>query len=134
MELMGQSYPDELPVAGRSLAPLLRADGSMEDLGAVSELRLYADKSSDAIVFRRWKLIVDVSGDQPVHQLYDREEDPGELNDLAAARPDVVEHLSRLLEVQLGDARAVSELFEAGEELELSPEDLARLRELGYVR
>jgi arylsulfatase A-like enzyme len=134
MELMGQSYPDELPLAGRSLAPLLRADGTMEDLGAVSELRLYADKSSDAIVFRRWKLIVDVSGDQPVHQLYDREEDPGELNDLVAARPDVVEQLSKLLEAQLGDARALSALFEAGEELELSPEDIDRLRELGYVR
>jgi arylsulfatase A-like enzyme len=133
LDLLEVPLPAGVPLAGRSLEPIIRGE-TMSDQGAVSELRLYEDKQYDAIVLGRWRLIVGRSGDEPEYQLYDRRADPGERQDLSVDRPDVVKKLTELLDVQLEAARAVAGFFDEPEDLDLSEEDLERLRELGYVR
>ncbi len=69
----------------------------------------------------RWKLVVGV---EP--ELYDLREDPGELHDLAARRPEVVARLE-------AERRRLAEGAAAGDRLALDAETRAALAALGYV-
>jgi len=67
-------------------------------------------------------------------ELYDLSKDPGEQHDLAAERPDLVEALLERLEKEL--ARRLSDGPGAelpAEYVDLSPEDIAKLKALGYL-
>ncbi len=45
-----------------------------------------------------WKLVhLDIRSDSPRCELYNLDDDPGETNDLGAAHPDIVEHLSAIM-------------------------------------
>jgi len=45
-----------------------------------------------------WKLVhLDIRGAHSRYELYNLDEDPGEENDLAAAKPDIVDHLQDLM-------------------------------------
>ncbi len=72
--------------------------------------------------------------DSPEFELYDMEQDPLNQTDLSAQHQDVVERLGR----EIDRWRRVAEtnrLPEDGEASEgLSPEELERLRSLGYIR
>ena len=63
--------------------------------------------------------------------LFDQVEDPGQLTDLAAARPDLFAGLV----LRLRDFLALSDLRSPREadDVELSPEEVETLRALGYV-
>lgn len=82
-----------------------------------------------AVRTSRYKLLHDIeSGDS---QLFDLQEDPGELNDLSSAKPEVVGRLKRQLEDHLADSLALGTLDVESAEM---PEDLQeRLKALGYL-
>ena len=63
-------------------------------------------------------------------ELYDTERDPGEREDLADARPELVSELLGLLEAH--HARLATSSF-SGEVLDLDAEERARLEQLGYL-
>lgn len=123
---------------GRSLVPLLTESG-LEARSAFAERRNahkhdpYVDqrrgRHETALVNGRWKLIVLHDLDRV--ELYDREADPDETRDVAARHPERVRELTAQLEAWRAWVEA-SAHGEAPEEA-LDPEQLERLRELGYV-
>ncbi len=121
------------PIAGRSLVPLMRGE-ALEPRGALAELRLKPEFPADAYVLGRWKLVVDRSGTEPAFQLYDREADPQEQQDLASRNPEVVEDLRQRLRAELQAARAIGSGFRESEQVEHSRAELEQLRALGYGR
>ncbi|MDF1798972.1 MAG: sulfatase [Planctomycetota bacterium] len=67
-------------------------------------------------------------------RLFDLATDPGELHDLAAERPDLVASLTARLEAELARRLAEGSPDELpAEYVDLSPEDLAKLKALGYL-
>ncbi len=79
----------------------------------------------------RWKLILDALAGES--ELYDLERDPSELQDVSAENPTVVGRLRKEMRLLVLQAVELGDLHGRGGELELSPEDLQRLRDLGYV-
>jgi len=76
-----------------------------------------------SLTTRRWKYIA-----APTPELFDRTRDPGEQKNLAGERPEVAGEMRR----RLDRLRAGIKRREA-ERITLSPEDLAKLRQLGYL-
>ena len=72
-----------------------------------------------------------IRGSDGRRALYDLENDPGELNNLYAARPDVAATLSAELDIQLEQAAGVSPTREPP--APLTPTEHLRLKSLGYV-
>jgi len=70
----------------------------------------------------------------PAVELYDALRDPLNQHDLSARHPEIVSRLSRSLAVWKSDAEAARGEVEAGSKEDLKPEDLERLRSLGYIR
>ncbi len=93
LELAGFAAP---PTDGRSLAPLATGARASSDRG-LAYAAMIKDRSNpggvSAIVRGPWKLIV--SGNR--RELYDIQNDPRELADRAASRPDLVRELAALL-------------------------------------
>ena len=82
----------------------------------------------------RWKLIHDYVTDRS--RLYDRETDPGEMLDVAEARPEIVEELRWRLEKRVRQARDLRRSVAAAAETEsdvLDPAARRRLEALGYL-
>lgn len=124
-DLMAWSLPEsELP--GRSLVPLLIGEpaGPAPPLLAVTA-RPQARRDLVAVVDGGFKLIR--HQETGLVELYDLGADPGELEDLAEVRPEVVERLAILLDVMTD--RGV----EAGAWADLDDESRAQLEALGYV-
>lgn len=113
---------------GVSLKPLL--EGETNDLGLVA----YGETSDANLVFGasmvrflrdgRWKYI-----HKAKPELYDVVADPGELENLAATRPDVVEHLRSEMETLLSNAAASP----TDAATAIDAETAARLESLGYA-
>ena len=82
----------------------------------------------EAIVGERYKLIRDEETLKV--ELYDLEADPGETNDLSAARPALRDQLLRELEERLERARQGATPPDLRH---LSEEEIESLRALGYV-
>lgn len=135
------------PMAGHSLAPLLEGKPG-EDRDALLELEVTRNREVDpdlnAYVSGRWKLIVVKARRSTTGQtessavagrtaLFDRERDPDEQQDISAAHPEVVERLRRKLDEARDTALKLASLFDPSEEVYHSPEDLERLRALGYL-
>jgi len=85
--------------------------------------------STYAISDGRFKLISDFATHQL--RLYDLAADPGEHNDLADKKPEILEHLNVRLEEEI--ARVASGEAAPGRAGEIPQEQLDRLRELGYL-
>jgi tetratricopeptide (TPR) repeat protein len=110
------------------LLPLIR--GEREDLG----LTIYGETIEHVVLFDgvplrtlrkgRWKYI-----HQQPPALYDLEEDPNELSNLAATRPEVVESLRAELEALLAEGSPAP----ADAVVEIDSDQARRLRALGYV-
>ena len=85
-----------------------------------------------SVIRGRYKLVLPQSPSQGTEpMLFDLEADPGELEDLAADRPDIVERMLGLLA-----ARNLADEVESAEEIEddqLDEDVRRRLRALGYV-
>lgn len=94
--------PGPRPLDGRDVwATLVDGEPSPH-----ATLLLALDDVQDALIEGSWKLYVQHSGGPDEPQLYDLATDPGEEHDLAAARPEVVERLTRELERLRGEAVA----------------------------
>ncbi len=141
-ELMGVQPPEGLQ--GRSLLPLVRGEGTdaADVPDVISEhredpiLRRIGHGSGDMVSIRRgrWKFISNALGPQllprPRFELFDLEADPGERTNLADKHPELVHELEAEAVAFVQSQRA--ELVpETG--VELDPEVLEQLRELGYI-
>lgn len=147
LELSGLRPPDDLQ--GQSLVPLMASPHSPSDLGwvprpAFSERvsmpskaeRELDDLDGYAVVADDWKLIQNLNPPEgfPEFELYDHVNDPINHNNLAADNPEVVERLAAMIAERRrwAEARQLPTDEDAAEQL--TPEELNRLRSLGYIR
>ena len=145
LELARLSVPDE--AQGQSLVPLMAAEAP-EQFGwasrpAFSERRDTGsgeldpdlpDIESFTVVLDGWKLVqnLNVPEGRSEFELYDHVEDPLNLHDVAGDHPDIVERLAN--EIDRWQAVALAQKVEEESPDDVSPEELATLRALGYVR
>ena len=147
LELSGVPVPDE--AQGQSLLPLLAGTDDPIALGwdrrpAFSERKRIPSRDERApddvdqysVIFDGWKLVrnVDPPEGTAEFELYNHAEDPINLDDLATDHPERVEQLKQQLTDRLRylEARALPSDEDAVEGM--SPEELQRLRSLGYLR
>ena len=147
LELSGVSVPEE--AQGQSLLPLLAGSDDPTSLGwerrpAYSERkrmestteRAAYDVDQYSIVLDGWKLVrnIDPPEGQAEYELYNHAEDPINHQDVAGDHPEIVERLTAQLaeRVRYLEARKLPTDEEGTEGL--SPEELQRLRSLGYLR
>jgi arylsulfatase A-like enzyme len=135
-------------IQGQSLLPLLAGAPDPARLGwrsrpafaerAIAPVAFEMDEDATeswAIVDDGWKLIKNGTrpDGRPEFELYDHRNDPLNLHDVASANPEVVGRLAARLEAWHEDALAAR--VEPDEEsAEASPEEMERLRALGYVQ
>jgi arylsulfatase A-like enzyme len=117
------------PADGQSLVPAMRG-APLPELPLLSELRLDERNRYDSLRLGRWKLIVDRNTETA--RLFDLENDPRELADLAAAEPERASALLAELERQLAAARAAALPYAAPGRAPLLPGERANLSDLGY--
>jgi arylsulfatase A-like enzyme len=94
----------------------------------IKELKALAPRTT-AVRKGRFKLYYDKRAD-PRYVLFDLEADPGETHDASADHPELRAELEAVLEARHA---ATAEWESAAPTAELSPEDKARLRALGYM-
>lgn len=151
LDLSGIAPPEGMQ--GRSFASLLREGGGNEGAAggwtrrpAISEKKLTDaklgaappphDTESYAITDGEWKLVRNTVRPRggPEFELYDFVNDPLNKTDVAGQHPDVVARLAKALDgwKQMAEAGRLKPEAEANKSL--TPEQLQRLRSLGYVR
>ena len=143
LELSGLSVPEQ--VQGQSLVPLMAAPEAPDMFGWVSRPafserrnpgfgREEPDIESLAVVLDGWKLVknLNVPEGRSELELYSHVDDPLNLDDVAADHPDIVERLAA--EIDRWQAVALAQKVEEESIDSIPPEDLARLRALGYIR
>ena len=128
LDLLGVAAPPGARFTGRSLARALRGRGHVPEEAAYAEslLPLLHYGWSDLRTLRegRWKYI-----QAPRPELYDLEEDPGELRNLAEAQPARAEAFRAALARRLESERAAAP---AGRDA-VPPELLEKLGAMGYL-
>jgi len=152
VEVSRLTVPDGMQ--GQSLLPLLvtTEDGNgssttgWKNRPAITEKALTSaaavgappptDTESYAIADGQWKLIHNTVRPRggPEFELYDFIKDPLDRTDVAAQHPEVVERLTRALDGWKQMAQAARLKPDAEGMKNLSPEQLQRLRSLGYIR
>ena len=140
VQLSGLTPPETFQ--GHSLAAFLTGkESTLDPLPAFSE-RMRQDgpethESSDsyAVVAEGWKLIHNVraAAGVPEFELFDHSADPLNLKNLAGDHPEIVTRLSETLNTWKEMATAAKLEGEMDTE-GLSPQELERLRSLGYIR
>ena len=147
LELAGIPVPET--AQGQSLLPMVVSPDDPTALGwverpAFSERKRIAsrreradyDVDQYAVVSDGWKLVrnVDPAEGMPEFELYNHADDPLNHTEIAAGHPDIVERLKAELAGRLryAEARKLPTDEDAAEGL--SPEELQRLRSLGYIR
>ncbi len=113
---------------GRSLVPLLRGERlpSRPVIAETYRPEAYSDKR--AVIADGVKYIF-TDHDQEWHEVYDLTSDPSERTDLAASRQDLLDLLRGVLDDELGRGP-----WAAARDAELTEDEAARLRALGYLR
>ncbi len=125
-ELLGLDPPPAL--SGASLAPLLRGEAMPPRPVVAATYRPESFSDKRALVLDGLKYIHSWRADREWEELYDVVADPGELNDLTASRAEDLERLRRELD------RLLSAMHSGrAAEVELSDQERAHLRALGYV-
>lgn len=152
LDLSGLSAPEG--VQGQTLAPLLAETSNGNGDGnsgwkrrpAITEKALTdpagafapppADTEAYAITDGQWKLIHNTRRPRggPEFELYDFAKDPLNKTDVAAQHPDVVARLAKALDGWRQMATAARLKSDVEGTKNLSPEQLQRLRSLGYIR
>jgi arylsulfatase A-like enzyme len=142
LDLSGLEVPEA--AQGQSLVPLFtegrerfRSRPAFSERFRYDEDRPYAD--SIAVVAEGFKLIHNLvlpedQPDYPEWELFDHQKDPLNLVNIAGEHPEVVERLSRILEDWYKFAQAAKLPSDEGVIETLNPEELERLRSLGYVQ
>jgi arylsulfatase A-like enzyme len=130
-DLLGITAPPSF--IGESLLPLIRGE-SVKERFAFCESTLYG---ANKIAWRgeRYKYILDLEKNASLPEaLYDWQTDPGELKNLIGSHPEVAEDmrssLSRLVTEMSLEVRTMSK----PEVVDMSPEEIRKLRSLGYIR
>jgi arylsulfatase A-like enzyme len=143
LELARLPVPEE--AQGTSLLPLLASPGAPSALGW-NERAVFTERKnppfeategtadSFAILADGWKLIWNevVRDERPEIELFDHRNDPLDLVNLADKHPEVVADLR----LQLEEWREMTETAKVqhdGDNSDVSPEELAQLRALGYA-
>ena len=147
LELSGVSVPEE--AQGQSLLPLLAGSDDPVSLGwerrpayserkrmESTEERAAYDVDQYSLVLDGWKLVrnVDPPDGQAEFELYNHAEDPINHRDVAGDHPEIVERLTARLAERLRYLEARKLPTDEEGTGELSPEELQRLRSLGYLR
>jgi arylsulfatase A-like enzyme len=148
----------ELPMPeimmGQSLAPLMLGEEGWEARPVILD-EFWLDQETDSlrgtieVVDGRWGASLEVNPEPPEEDedeedaewrrpvpllLYDLWNDHYCLHSLHEERPDLVEKYTKFLEAQWEAHQALAQRFTAGEQVELTPEQLATLRALGYIQ
>lgn len=145
LSLAGIEPPEE--AQGQSLIPLIVDPEGVSDFGAIGRAafservlppsmpHMGLGHDQYAIVLDGWKLVRNENhpDDWPEYELYDHEEDPLNLRDVAADHPDVVERLAAELETWREYAASLKPPPDTEAIEGLSAEEIARLRSLGYI-
>jgi len=145
LELSGLATP--AGVQGQSLVPLLQRSGTGERRGwkrrpvimekqPQGEAEFPGASESYAIIDGDWKLVVNKvrAPGQPEYELYEFPRDPLDRTNVAADHPDVVQRLAKAVDGWHTMAAAARLKADADASKGLSPEELQRLRSLGYVK
>ena len=142
LELSGITPP--AGIQGQSLVPLITGQGQWKKRPAVSEKLKTAsagappplDTESFAIVDGDWKLIHNTARHDgaPEYELYEFIKDPLDKTDVASQHPDIVARLAKQLDGWHQMATGAKLKPDSETTKSLSPEQLQRLRSLGYVR
>jgi len=143
LELARLSVPEQ--AQGQSMVPLMVTDQPATRLGwtpraAFAERAIdrvsgeqEEERESRVIIADGWKLIHNYTRYEgvPEYELFNYLEDPLDQNDVAGEHPEIVESLRSELEAwhEMALAARVEEVSEA----EMSPEEIQRLRSLGYI-
>ena len=92
------------------------------------------DTESYGMVYDGWKLIHNVKRSEgtPEWELFDHRKDPLNRQNVAAQHPDVVQRLTPKLEERR--QMAVASALPANSATKMSPEEMQRLRGLGYIQ
>jgi len=125
-DLMALDGPERQ--SGASLAPLMRGEDLPERPVIAATYRPESFSDKRAIVAEGFKYIHSWKDDQEKEELYDVVNDPGELVNLAEARPEILSRLRTELAGRLAEMAKSAPV-----EVELSDEDRAHLEALGYV-
>jgi len=147
LDLVGLPMPEVMQ--GQSLAPLLLGREGWEPRPVILDMfdadGLANEHSLIEVVDGRWGASLEISPRprpllpesrrRPVPLLlYDLWNDPMCLYSLHEERPDLVEHYTKFLEAQWEAHQALGQLFTPSESVVLTPEQLERLRALGYIQ
>jgi arylsulfatase A-like enzyme len=137
LELAGVPLTGDGAMQGRSLVPVLEGRASLDPAEPIFLFRQHYERGFDSGVpvageqygvrLGDWKLIL--GPEEGTRQLFDVARDPRERRDLAAERPEQ----AAALEQRIADWRSRYTRDETAPEA-ISPEDLERLRALGYVQ
>jgi arylsulfatase A-like enzyme len=137
LDYLGIDAPDA-GFEGPSLRPLIDGSGNVDLPPVRSEVRFIvlgpdsplAEKAAikQAVIDGRYKLIKDLRAH--TYELYDLERDPGERENLASSRPELLQKMQAELD-RTGGAGAAEPTVD--ENVTLDPKEAARLRDLGYV-
>jgi arylsulfatase A-like enzyme len=127
-------FDDKFSGPGRALGPWIRGERN-DDPGSPAFLerdhtlgapRPFLALDQYAAVIWPYKLFQTVQG---AVELYDLAADPGETNDLARERPETVLQLKARWDEWIKDTPAAPT-----DELQLTPSELDKLRDLGYIQ
>ncbi|HZI64453.1 MAG TPA: sulfatase, partial [Thermoanaerobaculia bacterium] len=148
LELAGLPRPEA--VQGQSLAPFLdpaarpapdgawagwrRRPAFAERFPYAPDLPPPRDRTSYALIDGEWKLIEHRTPGAPPYELFDWRRDPLNRSDLAARHPEVVARLGKTLAAWRRHVEAARLPADSQSATSLSPEELERLRSLGYIR
>ena len=108
LEAAGAELRPEQHVDGVSLMPALTDCAPLDKRPLLFHYPTYTGVTSpySSIIEDNWKLIHFYNNEKNGYLLFYLELDPEELNDLSAAKPDIVERLSRRLEQELMEMKA----------------------------
>jgi arylsulfatase A-like enzyme len=129
--LLGYLGVQPPPNQGRDLRPLLSGHELPEPL-RISDYLLYGDARWSARS-GPWKL-VERSGDEPIAELYNLEEDPVETRNRSRERGDVVKTLRSAALAEIAARVAERPAADVTQPVQLDEEQRERLRSLGYLQ
>jgi arylsulfatase A-like enzyme len=141
LELARLPVPEQ--AQGRSLVPLMASPGDPAAYGG-GRAPVFSETGGDdeeyrvpdayTVIHDGWKLIWNEirHDDRPELELFDRTNDPLDLQNVAEEHPEKVAELKRLLDRWKAEAQA-ARVSDEGLEEELSPAELEELKALGYL-
>jgi arylsulfatase A-like enzyme len=135
LDLAGLTQP--LLTQGQSLAPLLRGEPGWAARPVILEEIGTGAGNTIEVVDGRWGASLQLAGaarrPSPL-LLFDLWNDPLSIAPVNAQHQDLVEKYTKVLEDTWRDHQALAKQFKPGAKTALTPEQLERLRSLGYIR